>query len=89
VTGSAISPSKTGSHTACNVTYDELGSILSQPTRTGSRQYTYLIDGSVRSISDGQGSVANFRCDAFGARPHQQHVDRYTTWNQSSSQVPK
>jgi RHS repeat-associated protein len=56
----------TDSRTTCNVTYDELGSILSQPTPTGSRQYTYLVDGSVRTITDDHGSVANFRYDAFG-----------------------
>jgi YD repeat-containing protein len=53
--------------TACNVTYDEVGSILTQATPTGQRQYSYLIDGSVRTISDSQGSTAHFRYDAFGA----------------------
>jgi RHS repeat-associated protein len=53
--------------TACNVTYDEVGSILTQATPTGQRQYSYLIDGSVRTIGDSQGSVAHFRYDAFGA----------------------
>src|SRR5262249_19760657 len=54
------------SQTACNVTYDEVGAILSQPTATGSRQYTYLADGSVKTITDDHGSSAHFRYDAFG-----------------------
>ena len=56
----------TSTGTACNVAYDELGSITSQPTPTGSRQYGYLIDGSVRTISNDAGSSAHFRYDAFG-----------------------
>src|SRR5262249_20549136 len=54
------------SQTACNVTYDEIGSILSQPTATGSRQYAYLVDGSVKTITDDHGSSAHVRYDAFG-----------------------
>src|SRR5262249_48635477 len=56
----------TDSGTACNVTYDEVGSILSQPTATGSRQYTYLVDGAVKTVTDDHGSSAHFRYDAFG-----------------------
>jgi RHS repeat-associated protein len=56
----------TDTDTACNVTYDELGSILSQPTPDGHRHYTYLVDGSVGTITDDHGSVANVRYDAFG-----------------------
>jgi RHS repeat-associated protein len=56
----------TDNGTACNVTYDELGSILSQPTPTGSRQYTYLVDGAVRTIADDRGTSAHYRYDAFG-----------------------
>jgi hypothetical protein len=56
----------TDSNTACNVTYDEVGSIISQQTSTGIRQYSYYIDGSVRAISDDNGSAAQFRYDAFG-----------------------
>jgi RHS repeat-associated protein len=56
----------TGNGTACNVAYDELGGILSQPTPTGTRQYTYFVDGSVRTISDGVGNTAQYRYDAFG-----------------------
>jgi RHS repeat-associated protein len=52
--------------TTCNVTYDELGGILSQPTPTGSRQYTYLVDGAVRAIADDRGNSAHYRYDAFG-----------------------
>lgn len=54
------------SSTDCNVTYDEIGNIVSQQTSTGLRQYSYYIDGSVRTISDDKGSVAQFRYDAFG-----------------------
>lgn len=53
-------------NTACNVAYDEIGNIVSQQTSTGIRQYSYYIDGSVRSISDDKGSAAQFRYDAFG-----------------------
>jgi YD repeat-containing protein len=56
----------TANGTACNVTYDELGGILSQPTPTGMRQYAYLVDGSVRTVSDDRGSTAQYRYDAFG-----------------------
>jgi RHS repeat-associated protein len=52
--------------TTCNVTYDEVGSIVVQPTPTGQRQYSYFADGSVRTITDTLGSAAQFRYDAFG-----------------------
>jgi RHS repeat-associated protein len=51
--------------TACNVTYDQIGNIVAQPTRTGLRQLSYLADGSVRRVVDG-GTAAHFRYDAFG-----------------------
>jgi RHS repeat-associated protein len=51
--------------TACNVVYDGLGNIISQPTRTGNRSLTYFADGNVRTIADGATS-AQFRYDAFG-----------------------
>jgi RHS repeat-associated protein len=54
------------SGTACNVTYDEVGSIVAQATPTGQRQYSYFADGSVRTITDNLGSAAQFRYDAFG-----------------------
>lgn len=54
-----------GSSAPCEVKYDELGSIRSQPTPTGTRDYTYLVDGSVRKVTD-DGSSAAFRYDAFG-----------------------
>jgi RHS repeat-associated protein len=53
-------------NTACNVAYDEVGNIISQKTATGVRQYSYYIDGSVRTITDDKGSEAHFRYDAFG-----------------------
>jgi RHS repeat-associated protein len=52
--------------TECNVTHDEVGGIIVQPTATGSRQFSYFADGSVRSITDTLGSAAQFRYDAFG-----------------------
>jgi RHS repeat-associated protein len=52
--------------TACNVTYDDVGSIVVQATPTGSRQYSYFADGSIRTITDTLGSAAGFRYDAFG-----------------------
>lgn len=54
------------SDTTCNVTYDEIGNIVTQATATGQREYSYLIDGSVRTISDERGTSAHFRYDAFG-----------------------
>src|SRR5678815_3032907 len=54
------------SPTECNVTYDEIGSITTQPTQSGARHYGYLVDGRVRTTGDGQGSTAHFRYDAFG-----------------------
>ncbi len=51
--------------TACNVTYDQIGNIVAQPTRTGVRQLSYLADGSVRRVIDGS-TAAHFRYDAFG-----------------------
>ena len=53
------------SGTACNVTYDPVGNIVQQPTRTGVRQLSFFADGSVRSVTDGT-SAAQFRYDAFG-----------------------
>ena len=52
--------------TTCNVTYDEVGSITSQQTATGSRQYTYYLDGNIRTLNDEHGSTAHFRYDALG-----------------------
>ena len=52
--------------TTCNVTYDELGAITSQQTLTSTRQYTYYLDGNVRTLTDDHGSTAHFRYDALG-----------------------
>ncbi|MBV8406415.1 MAG: RHS repeat-associated core domain-containing protein, partial [Alphaproteobacteria bacterium] len=49
----------------CHVDYDAAGNIVQQPTRTGSRQLSYFLSGSVRSITQG-GSTAGFGYDAFG-----------------------
>jgi RHS repeat-associated protein len=54
------------SGTDCNVTYDELGGIVTQATPTGQRQYSYLVDGSVRTVSDERGTQARYRYGAFG-----------------------
>ncbi|HMG24733.1 MAG TPA: hypothetical protein VK607_25525, partial [Kofleriaceae bacterium] len=54
------------SSTGCNVAYDEVGNIVSQKTATGTRQYNYYNDGSIRTITDDKGSEAHFRYDAFG-----------------------
>ncbi|RYZ42418.1 MAG: hypothetical protein EOO71_07965 [Myxococcaceae bacterium] len=52
--------------TACNVTHDSSGNVLSQPTRTGLRQLAYLPSGDVRSISAPEGT-ATFRSGALGS----------------------
>ena len=49
----------------CNVVYDELGNIVRQPTRDGTRRFAYFIDGGIRSIADDHSS-AHFLYDAFG-----------------------
>lgn len=53
----------------CNVTYDDLGNIIQEPTATGSRQLTFFADGNVRSVAktDSSGtSLGSFRYDALG-----------------------
>lgn len=49
----------------CNVGYDALGNVVSQPTRMGQRQLTYYSSGAVRTITE-QGAQARFAYDAFG-----------------------
>ncbi|MCY1047622.1 toxin glutamine deamidase domain-containing protein [Corallococcus sp. bb12-1] len=51
--------------TACNVTHDSSGNVLSQPTRTGLRNLSYLPSGDVRSISAPEGT-ATFRSGPLG-----------------------
>ncbi len=51
--------------TSCNVVHDVLGNVVSQPTRTGSRQLSYFASGGIRTITE-QGTQARFRYDAFG-----------------------
>jgi RHS repeat-associated protein len=51
---------------ACNVSYDGVGNVVRQPTRTGSRRYSYFASGQVRSIV-GDGNQAELRYDPFGA----------------------
>ncbi|WP_158625570.1 RHS repeat-associated core domain-containing protein [Corallococcus carmarthensis] len=52
--------------TACNVTHDSSGNVLTQPTRTGLRQLSYLPSGDVRSISAPEGT-ATFHTGAMGS----------------------
>jgi RHS repeat-associated protein len=49
----------------CNVAHDALGNIVSQPTRTGSRQLSYFLSGGVRTIAQ-DGNQASFAYDPFG-----------------------
>ena len=51
--------------TDCNVTYDEVGSIATQATPTGLRQFSYLVNGRVRSVTSGS-TAATYRYDALG-----------------------
>src|SRR5262249_10441428 len=48
----------------------------SQATATGQRQYGYLIDGAIRTITGEHGSQAHFHYDPFGAV---QQLDLNTT----------
>jgi RHS repeat-associated protein len=49
----------------CNVTHDALGNVITEPTPTGSRQFTYFLTGNTRTITE-QGTQARFAYDAFG-----------------------
>ena len=54
--------------TACDVKYDGVGNIIEQQSRSnGPRTFEYFADGQVKKIAEGNGTVANFRYDAFGA----------------------
>ena len=55
----------TDTATDCNVTYDEVGSIVAQATPTGLREFSYLVNGQVRSVTSGS-TVAEYRYDALG-----------------------
>jgi RHS repeat-associated protein len=55
----------TDSGSDCNVTYDQVGNVVQQATRTGTRLLSYFADGSVRNVTDGT-TEAQFRYDAFG-----------------------
>jgi RHS repeat-associated protein len=50
----------------CTVQHDDAGNVISEPTRTGSRTFSYFANGSIRTIDDGS-STATFRYDPFGA----------------------
>jgi YD repeat-containing protein len=45
----------TDTGTACNVSYDEIGAMTPEPTRTDLRNYTYFVDGSVRIATEDHG----------------------------------
>ncbi|MGY3355158.1 RHS repeat-associated protein [Bradyrhizobium sp. GM0.4] len=49
----------------CNVLHDTRGNIVSEPTRTGTREFSYYSSGAIRTISS-QGVHAHFAYDAFG-----------------------
>jgi len=51
---------------ACNVAYDGAGNILSEPTRSGTRAFTYFPSGQVKTIASGS-TNATYNYDAFGA----------------------
>ena len=55
----------TDNATDCNVTYDEVGSIATQATPTGLREFSYLVNGRVRSVTSGS-TTASYRYDALG-----------------------
>jgi len=55
----------TDTATDCNVTYDEVGSIVTQATPAGLREFSYLVNGQVRSVTSGS-TVAEYRYDALG-----------------------
>jgi RHS repeat-associated protein len=52
--------------TACNVSYDSVGNVVAEPTRTGQRVFNYFDSGKVRSVADGTAG-ATFRYDALGS----------------------
>jgi RHS repeat-associated protein len=53
---------------ACDVKYDGMGNIIEQKSRSnGTRKFKYFANGQVKQIVDGNGNVAKFRYDAFGA----------------------
>ena len=54
-----------GTSGACNVLHDAYGNIVSEPTRTGERQFSYFSSGAIRTITS-QGAQANFAYDPFG-----------------------
>jgi RHS repeat-associated protein len=68
---------------ACNVIHDAVGNVVTEPTRTGSRQLTYFLSGDTRTITE-QGAQARFTYDAFGnvqaldiqGMPEQERHDR-------------
>jgi RHS repeat-associated protein len=49
----------------CNVANDALGNVLTEPTQTASRQFTYFASGRVRTISD-PNAQATFTYGPFG-----------------------
>jgi len=63
----AIGYAVTGAPKTCNVAYDVVGNITSEPTRSGAVQtFAYEPGGKVRTITKGA-TTATFDYDAFGA----------------------
>lgn len=71
VTGS-LSP-----YVPCNVKYDETGNIVTEATRTGSRQLSYFLSGNVRTITQ-KDKKASF---AYGPFDQLQTLDVQTSAN--------
>jgi RHS repeat-associated protein len=51
----------------CDVAYDGAGNITQERSRSAARKYRYFANGQIRTIADTNGTVAQFRYDAFGA----------------------
>jgi RHS repeat-associated protein len=50
---------------ACNVSYNGIGDIVSEPTPSGPRTFSYFADGRTREITQGR-AQATFGYDVFG-----------------------
>jgi RHS repeat-associated protein len=53
--------------TGCNLSYDEMGNVVSEPAPGNTRQMAYLVSGRIRSLTNSAGASASFRYDPFGA----------------------
>ncbi|HEY4243140.1 MAG TPA: polymorphic toxin-type HINT domain-containing protein [Kofleriaceae bacterium] len=50
----------------CNVTYDEVGNVATEPGRADIRSFGYYLSGAIKSIHSDTGAQASFAYDAFG-----------------------